>query len=501
MLNTFLSILSWLIMVQLNLANQKDQWELPVMNSKYVADVYFYIYDGPDWDYIATAGMRVRDVDEIVNASFNYGAGPVVDSSNGAYHTDQYQLYALHYHRWLKDARRTFDPAKATTFIIPYDLATDAAYYKHCAKNKDNKCFDFRKCPLAPQVESLLQSSQWYQRKSGKDHLLVVGMNYAMDHYIMKPKCKSLLLNACKLCTKIAIDDYSYLHSGSIGINEKGDNWHAVPFPGNYHYHKEVTRPFPWEREDINRSILVSYIGSTQSYYNPARRLRGSLAHFCRQHPNDCVHSTYGATKDNQRSVFYQEGHNPLQLSQRSIFCFQPIGDLMTRKGLFDSLFQGCIPVTFDDLTASVMYTWHWPETLWREIEVSLAFHPVAHRYMDPIEELRKLVANNRSLVEKKQRLIREKVFELQYGLDNVHEEVFRKVTSGGMEWYSSWPKTPDTLEPMRDAYDITMDHVLSWHSGKEVDFRDATVPECWNGFLNKSANNGKGRCDVEKNA
>ena len=46
----------------------------------------------------------------------------------------------------LKDPRRTLNPDDATTFFIPYDLAQDAAYYKHCAKNKDHKCFDFRKC-------------------------------------------------------------------------------------------------------------------------------------------------------------------------------------------------------------------------------------------------------------------------------------------------------------------------------------------------------------------
>ena len=50
------------------------------------------------------------------------------------------------YHRMLKDPRRTLNPDDATTFFIPYDLAQDAAYYKHCAKNKDHKCFDFRKC-------------------------------------------------------------------------------------------------------------------------------------------------------------------------------------------------------------------------------------------------------------------------------------------------------------------------------------------------------------------
>ena len=89
-------------------------------------------------------------------------------------------------------------------------------------------------------------------------------MNYAMDHYIMKPKCKSLLKTTCANCTKIAIDDYSYLHSGSMGTDDKGDFWHAVPFPGDFHWTPAVKQPFPWEKPLEERPTLVSYIGSTQ---------------------------------------------------------------------------------------------------------------------------------------------------------------------------------------------------------------------------------------------
>ena len=51
----------------------------------------------------------------------------------------------------------------------------------------------------------------------------------------------------------------------------------------------------------------------------------------------------------------------------------------------------------------------------------------------------------------------------------------------------------------MRDAYDITMDHVLGWHSGAVKDERNATTPECWNGELVKTAHYGWGKCLVEE--
>ena len=64
---------------------------------------------------------------------------------------------------------------------------------------------------------------------------------------------------------------------------------------------REVRRPFPWENTD--RPILVSYIGSTRSYYNPARRIRGSLVHYCELHPPTvCSHSSYG--KNGTRDSF-----------------------------------------------------------------------------------------------------------------------------------------------------------------------------------------------------
>ena len=107
----------------------------------------------------------------------------VINLKRGSFHTDQYQLFSMIYHRVLSDPRRTWNPDEATTFIIPYDFANDCAFYKKCDKSLNETCFDFRRCPLAPQVEDLLSKSQYFKRKQGHDHLLVIGMNYAMDHY------------------------------------------------------------------------------------------------------------------------------------------------------------------------------------------------------------------------------------------------------------------------------------------------------------------------------
>ena len=298
----------------------------------------FYIYDTGEWLTIANISRNARDPREIMDHYMNGGAGNLINVTAGAYHTDQYQLFLLIYSRALKDPRRTLDPSKATTFIVPYDFASDAAYYKKCAKS-DNICYDFRKCPLAPTVNDLLKASPWHARNHGKDHLLIVGMNYAMNHHIGKPKCKQLLIGACYNCTKIAIDDYSYLQSTNAGLLDRGDFWHATPFPADFHWTRYVKGPFPWENRD--RPLLSSYVGSTQSFYGPARRIRQSIAHYCNMHKDICTHQTYGV--NGTRHSYKVEGYNPLQVSANSVFCFQPIGDLMTRKGLFDSILQVCL--------------------------------------------------------------------------------------------------------------------------------------------------------------
>ena len=470
----------------------------------------------------------------------NGGAGASVNVSSGSYHTDQYQLFLLIFSRALKDPRRTMDPSKATTFIIPYDLASDAAYYKQCARHVENICFDFRRCPQAPIISNLLKSSPWYLKNNGSDHLLIIGMNYAMNHYIGKPKCKQFLTEICFNCTKIAIDDYSYLQATDAGVKEKGDNWHATPFPADFHWNKKIEKPFPWENRD--RPYLSSYIGSTQSFYMPAKKLRQSIAYYCALHNDICIHQTYGL--NGTRQSFKVAGYNPLQISSHSIFCFQPIGDLMTRKGLFDSILQGCIPVTFDALTASSMYTWHWEEEFWLDVSIQFPIEPVKRKQFDIVLALQDLMKYNSTLIAKKQELIRSRVFELQYSLDgrhelnnknannnnnndnnidantinklentenvknidndigNIYEENYdingtniRKnilsyqnisINNINNDIHENWPRYNDGT-PMRDAYDLIMDHVLGWHSGTEKNVRNGTVPECWNGYVDNN--------------
>ena len=140
---------------------------------------------------------------------------------------------------------------------------------------KSKVCVGLRKCPMAANVSQILADSPWYRRNNGRDHLFLVGMNYFMDFHILKPACKAFLVGVCNECTKLAIDDYSFMYTNKSEI-DRGINWHAVPFPSDFHWSRVVQRPFPWESNQP-RDILVSYVGSAWSTWNPAVRYAALL--------------------------------------------------------------------------------------------------------------------------------------------------------------------------------------------------------------------------------
>jgi hypothetical protein len=153
------------------------------------------------------------------------------------------------------------------------------------------------------------------------------------------------------------------------------------------------------------------------------------------------------------------------------------------------------------------MYTWHWEEEFWKSVSVHFDYDRTASRTFDPVLALQGLILRNATLIAKKQELIRSRVFELQYALHGKHEtvesiaaldennsndlygpQISDKFTFQTDKINEQWP-TDSTGRPMRDAYDIIMDHVLGWHSGKEPDVRKGSVPECWNGYLDVALN------------
>ncbi len=99
-------------------------------------------------------------------------------------------------------------------------------------------------------------------------------------------------------------------------------------------------------------------------------------------------------------------------------------------------------------------------------------------RKLDPVQALLDMQLKEPEKIRQKQKLLRSRAFELHYSRDGPSD-----VRSG------QWP-TDEHGAPLRDAFDISMDHALGWHSGTEPDVRIGTVTECYGAGTLDTVNN-----------
>lgn len=351
----------------------------------------------------------------------NNGVGEFVNSSIGMHETHQFTVFTPIYERLLHDYRRTRDPSKASSFFIPYDLAFDAAIKKENGKVRPQGC------PNAEKVIKLLESNKYFRRNYGYDHFLVQGLNQAMGIFNMRPACKLFLKGFCENCTKLAID--TYWNCGP------SPHWHAIPFPSNFHWNSNVSVP-PWSDYLRPRKYAVSFTGSTASFSRRSVMIRRKMKADCEKHPEcfaNVMHSHFDV-KLSDKAKF---------VNLDSIFCLNPPGDMPTRKGFFDSILAGCIPVTTDHYSAYDQWFWH----LGREIHNKTSIYIPKSKFMsddfDAIQYLVDLVHHG-SIVREMRKNIAKYAPRLQYRL----------------------PESNPTTLPPRDATDVIIDRVFETNIG-----------------------------------
>ena len=121
----------------------------------------------------------------------NDGAGPLVDSSRGLYHTHQYSLFTLfverlkaQYHvKRSSSFEVTTNPDEAEAFFIPYDIGMDAS------AREDDGALTATNCPKLLKVMQLLHNSPYYQRNKGRDHFVLNSINHMML-FFMNKECR-----------------------------------------------------------------------------------------------------------------------------------------------------------------------------------------------------------------------------------------------------------------------------------------------------------------------
>ena len=484
----------------------------------------FYIYDWPDLrDRYAnyTDRSHLSHGVEFPAWITHYGAGRVTDPVQLEHKTSQFGLFKIMYERALIDTRRTMDPSKAVSFLVPFDIGMHTCFLEKNGRMRRSNC------PLVPTVNERLQASPWFTRNHGHDHLVVFGINYNMNYFSGAKTCVSFM-QLCWNCTKLAIDEYLFTAKHRNFENQnRGINWHAVPFPSDYHFSDLAKRLMageeppvsnrylrgesegkkmkkmkkmkkgrhsneeidkgdvsvdtaeisqekqahgggwvpPWQRAGDVKEVLVSFTGSPRRFNEHSTKIREALLAQCANH-TQCSHNMYKHDAKVSNN----------QLARKSLFCLQPPGDMPSRKSLFDTILSGCIPVLFHPLTARYMYEWHWGQELWNEIAISFDSKEeniaLIEQRTDFIAKLIQLASEDKDgNIRLRQEKIKEFAYQLQYSLI---EEPRREDRVGGKEG-----PVVATMEGQRDAYDISMDHVLQIHSGKKKHDRTSDYVKC----------------------
>jgi len=468
---------------------------------------HLFVYDWPDLQdrYANFTDRKDAHGVEIPHWRLHHGLGRVVDGANMEHKTSQFALHKIFYERALLDPRRTLDPAKATSFFIPFDLGMHTAFLESNGRMRRSNC------PSAPLVIKRLNESAWFRRKMGHDHTLVFALNQNMNYFMAGPRCQEFL-RFCWNCTKLSIDEYLFTAKDrNFEMKNRGINWHAVPFPSDYHYSSrqlaEETQPLPnpstsnsvatafvssasatssssssssssvsvsswlppWERTTA-RPTIVSFTGSPRRYNDIATAMREALIKQCAAHGTSCV---YGKYSHDPKAL-----SNPGKLARESVFCLQPPGDMPTRKSVFDAVLSGCIPVLFHPLTARLMYEWHLGQTLWEEIAVNFDSHAenrlLVDNQADFVAKLISLYRDEPTAVARKQSRLREVAHQLQYSL--ISDE---PTESPGSKLKPHVHVQSRDGRVLPDAYETAMRRVLDIHSGRASHRRVAHYVVC----------------------
>ncbi|CAN4095242.1 unnamed protein product [Withania somnifera] len=372
-----------------------------------------YVYELPkkfNKDLVSQCADMIPWVD-LCNYFINDAMGePVQKLGKGWHQTHQYSLELIFHSRVLNHPCRVHNKTEAKLFYVPFYAGLDVLRWHF--KNVSNDVKDSLGLELAKWLES---QPTWFKR-SGKDHVFVLGkISWDFRRYSNSNwGSRFLELDEMQNPVKLLIERQPW-HLNDIGI----------PHPTFFHPQSD-NDIITWQLKVIkaNRQSLVSFAGAPRP--DAPESIRSILI-------NQCI-STYECRFLNCSSGACDQPESIIELFMDSEFCLQPPGDSPTRKSVFDSLISGCIPVIFDPFTAYYQYPWHLPED-YKKYSVFIDQEDVRNIKVNVVERLMRITAGERENI---RRYI---IYELLPGL--VYGDPSSK------------------LEKFQDAFSITMNNLL----------------------------------------
>ncbi|XP_031125089.1 xyloglucan-specific galacturonosyltransferase 1-like [Ipomoea triloba] len=348
---------------------------------------------------------------------FNNGSGamgePIEKLGKGWYQTHQYSLELIFHSLILNHPCRVYNPNEAKLFYVPFYGGLDILRW-HFKNNVSHALKD----SLGLELVRWLESQPAWFKKSGKDHVFVLGKISwdfrRQDGYNWGSRF--LELDEMQNPIKLLIERQPW-HVNDIGI----------PHPTYFHPQSDHDI-ISWQQKTIssNRRNLVSFAGAARP--DSKKNIRSILIKQCTGNHEKCRFLDCGSGGCDQPESI-------INLFMESEFCLQPPGDSPTRKSVFDSLVAGCIPVLFNPFTAYYQYPWHLPQDH-QKYSVLIDQGDVRDMKVNVVERLAEIGVKER---ENMRRYI---VYELLPGL------VYRDPNSA-------------KLHKFKDAFSITMNNLF----------------------------------------
>lgn len=392
----------------------------------------FYIYDWPAYidDVWPPAGATLHNK-SAYNHIFrpNNGAGEMLDADVGLFQTWQFSLYKNIISRMKVSKHRTFDPAEATAFIIPFDLGVHS-YIDHL------NGIPRLASPHGWLAQQLLRAHSkdkaLYWKYYGHNHFVFLGIT---AYQMVGIGVKTFFMQICQNCTTITIET-SPTRTAIKGRTRK--HWYAVPYPSSFHWHQGITN-VPWELTSSSpeRTILALFIGSLRTSQPNSNSLRRLLFNQCKDEPSCEWHQTPHSCTGVLNAT------STMLMLRKAVFCPAPTGDSITRKSLFDSLVAGCIPVLFSRASLT-QYAWHLSE---QDVDNVSVYIPLKSINSGDANFITVLKALSPEEVARKQAAVRKIAPLLQYSI------VPDSAGNGtdGRHW----------APPMEDAADVIINRIL----------------------------------------
>jgi len=339
----------------------------------------------------------------------------------------------------------------------------------HISNSKKSGTLKYKNtCSSANQVIKLLNQ---YNLTSIKQHVVITGL--ARLHAFTGIDCTKFFMR-CKNCIYLHSHIYlpaSYEHKLSCPYIRSLPNnkQFSVPYSSFIHYNNDYNFNLStWKFNPLhNRKNIISFVSSFDTYEPISNHIRNIISHLCKnKYHSYCK----------QILIKYHGGpilspKDTINLYHSSKFCLQPSGDTPTRKGIFDSILSGCIPIFFSN--DSFNNEWDLFLDKSQKKDISLTFDPNVSKlkmlyrkeqksnkkniikrtklynntdiyltkYITNVFEKLINIANNKAIIESYQKNIEKYAFSLQYSL--IPDENLKELN----RYYS--PPYPDVVDQL----------------------------------------------------